>query len=108
MKLEFSRQIFEKHAYTKFQENSFSGGLIVPCRRTDGQTETHDEVNSRLSQFCGCAYKSRNMKSTILNFLLKYQQFLKHKMLYKIEEESHCRKPGSTQTDLMKDGAKLS
>jgi hypothetical protein len=41
-------------------------------------------------------------------FIIKYKQFLEHKMLYIIEEESHSRKHGSTQTDLMKDRAKLS
>jgi len=25
---------------------------VVPCRRTDGQTDTYGEVNSRFSQFC--------------------------------------------------------
>jgi len=32
MELEFSRQIFEKYATVKFNENPYSG------RRTDGQT----------------------------------------------------------------------
>jgi len=38
MKLEFYRQIFEKYLHTKFSENPFSGSRVVPCRRTDGQT----------------------------------------------------------------------
>ena len=35
MKLEFSRQIFEKYANIKFHENSSSGGRGVQCERTD-------------------------------------------------------------------------
>ena len=38
MKLEFSRQIFEKYSNTKFREYSSSGSRVVPCGRTDGQT----------------------------------------------------------------------
>jgi hypothetical protein len=40
MKLEFSRQIFEKYSSTKFNEKSSSGGRGVPCGRTDGHTDT--------------------------------------------------------------------
>jgi len=43
MKLEFSRQIFEKYSDIKFNEN-----LSIGSRRTNG----HDEANSRFSQFC--------------------------------------------------------
>ena len=35
MKLEFSRQIFEKSSNIKFHENPSSGSRVVPCRRTD-------------------------------------------------------------------------
>jgi len=37
MKLEFSRQIFEKYTYIKFYENPSSGGRVL-CRQTDEQT----------------------------------------------------------------------
>jgi len=47
MKVEFSRQIFEKYVSIKIRENSFSGCRIVPCRRTDRR----DEADSRFSQF---------------------------------------------------------
>jgi len=49
MKLEFSRQIFEKHSNIKFHENPSSGSRVVP---TDGQTDRHEEGNSRFPQFC--------------------------------------------------------
>jgi len=42
MKLEFSRQIFEKHSNIKFHENPSSVNRVVPC----GQTDRHDEVSS--------------------------------------------------------------
>jgi len=35
MKLEFSRQIFEKSTNIKFHENPSSGSRVVPCGRTD-------------------------------------------------------------------------
>ena len=48
MKLEFSRQAFEKYSNIKFHENPSSWNRVVPCERTDGQ----DEANSRFSKFC--------------------------------------------------------
>jgi len=39
MKLEFSRQIFKKSSNIKFHKNPSSGGRVVPCGRTDGQTD---------------------------------------------------------------------
>jgi hypothetical protein len=35
MKIEFSRQIFEKYSNTKFHENLSSGSRVVSCGRTD-------------------------------------------------------------------------
>jgi len=49
MKLEFSRQIFEKRSIIKFHENPSSGNKVVP---SDGQTNRHDQANNRISQFC--------------------------------------------------------
>jgi len=47
MKLEFSRQIFEKSSNIKFHEDSSNGSRVVSC----GQTDRHDEANGRFSQF---------------------------------------------------------
>jgi len=35
MKLEFSRNIFEKYSNTKFHENLSSGSRVVLCGRTE-------------------------------------------------------------------------
>jgi hypothetical protein len=43
MKLEFSRQIFDKHSAVNFHENPSSGGRVVPYRRND----RYDEGNGR-------------------------------------------------------------
>jgi len=51
MKLEFAQQIFEKYSNIKIHENPSGRGRVVPCGRTSGHTERHDEVNSRISQF---------------------------------------------------------
>jgi hypothetical protein len=39
MKVESSLQICEKYLNIKFHENSFSGSLVVSCKRTEEQTE---------------------------------------------------------------------
>ena len=39
MKLEFSRQIFVKRWNIEFHENLSTGSRVVPCGRTDGQTD---------------------------------------------------------------------
>jgi len=38
MKIEFSRQIFEKFSNIKFPENMSSRSRVVLCERTDRQT----------------------------------------------------------------------
>jgi hypothetical protein len=50
MKLEFSRQIFQKYSNIKFHLNPSSGSRVPR-----GRTDRHDESNSRFSQFCDCA-----------------------------------------------------
>jgi hypothetical protein len=45
MKIEFSRQIFEKKLNIKFNQNPFSGSRDIPCGQTDGR----DEASSRFS-----------------------------------------------------------
>jgi len=47
MKLEFSRQFFEKYPNIKCSETPSSGSRIVLCRRT----VRHGEANSCFSQF---------------------------------------------------------
>ena len=56
MKLEFSRQIFEKkHSNVKFHENPSSWSRVVPR----GQTDRHDEAKNRFSQFCDTAQQKK-------------------------------------------------
>jgi len=44
MKIEFSRQIFEKSLNIKFHENLPSGSRDVLCGQTDGRKDRHDEA----------------------------------------------------------------
>jgi hypothetical protein len=61
MKLEFSRQIFQKkHSSIIFHENP---SIVVPCDRL-GRRAGHDERNSRLSLFCE---RAENYVSWILH-----------------------------------------
>jgi hypothetical protein len=46
MKLELSRQAFEKYSNTKFQENPSRGRRAVPCARTGGQTDRRNFANA--------------------------------------------------------------
>jgi len=39
MKLEYSRQIFEKYINITFNENSSTGSRVVSCVQTDRQTD---------------------------------------------------------------------
>jgi hypothetical protein len=60
MKLDFSRQIFEKCSNIKFQSNKSCGSRVILCgltdthewtgRQTDRQTDIHDVANSHFSQ----------------------------------------------------------
>jgi hypothetical protein len=45
MKLEFSRQIFEKVSNIKFHQNSSSGSRVVPCGQTDTDRQTDRQTN---------------------------------------------------------------
>jgi hypothetical protein len=67
MKLEFSRQIFQRYSNTKFHENPSSRSRVVLCGQTDG----HDEAHSRYSQFCYRASK-RNAKSMVADTFLEW------------------------------------
>jgi hypothetical protein len=63
MKLEFSRQIFEKYSNIKFHENHSSGSRVVPCGRTDGQAD----MTKLIVIFCNFA----NVPKNIISFVLK-------------------------------------
>jgi hypothetical protein len=59
MEEECTPQFFlEKFSNIKFRVTPTSGSRAVRRRRTDGQTDKHDEANSRFPQFCERAYKS--------------------------------------------------
>jgi len=49
VKLEFSRQIFKKILISNFTKIRPAGAELL---HADGQTDKHDEANSRFSQFC--------------------------------------------------------
>jgi hypothetical protein len=51
MKLVISGKIFERYFNIKFFGSLFGGSRVVPCWRTDGQTDRHDKANIRFMQF---------------------------------------------------------
>jgi hypothetical protein len=74
MKLEFSRQIFEKYSNIKFHENQSSGSRVVPYGRTD----RHDEANSRFLQSGESASQTKTgilWDVTPINLVEQYQNF---------------------------------
>jgi len=51
MKLDVSEQIFGISWNTRCHENPFGGNRTFPCGETEGQTDKHDDDNSRFTQF---------------------------------------------------------
>jgi hypothetical protein len=45
MKIEVSRQIFEKYSNVKFHENPSSGSRVVPRGEKSGRTDKNDKAN---------------------------------------------------------------
>jgi hypothetical protein len=48
MKIEFSRQIFEKHSNIKFNEDPSGGSRVIPCGQKDGRAD----MTQRIVEFC--------------------------------------------------------
>jgi hypothetical protein len=69
MKLELSRQSFEKYSKIMFHETQSSGSRVVPGGYTDGQTDRHDNDNSRFSQYCDGALKTQQTSAGLLQAL---------------------------------------
>ena len=55
MKLEFSRQIFEKYSNVNLMKIRTLGAELFHA--DDRRTDRYDEANSRFSQFCERAHK---------------------------------------------------
>jgi hypothetical protein len=101
IKLEFSRQIFEKYSNMKFHENSFSGSRVVPCGLTDGRTDMTKliiavrnlrtlvvtPIGNRTRDFPHnfAVYSSLNISYTILLIVIRAEgfQFVTVTMKYK-------------------------
>jgi len=61
MKLEFSRQVFEKYSNIRFHKNPSSGSRVVPC----GQMGRHEEALCCFSQFCERTNKMEVYKDVV-------------------------------------------
>jgi hypothetical protein len=62
MKLELSRNVFEKISYTKFQQNPSGGSRVVPCGWTEGRTD----VTKLTVAFCNFAKAPENKTAVFL------------------------------------------
>jgi hypothetical protein len=60
MKLEVSPKIFGKYWNIEFHENPSSGIRVVPCGRTDGQTD----MTKLIVAFCNFSNAPKNMFKT--------------------------------------------
>ena len=82
MRTEFSRHFFEKYSNIKFHENSSGGTRVVPCGKTDGQTQmtklraafrNFARVPKNLSECIRSGYPEHDAGTeTISQFLLKH------------------------------------
>jgi hypothetical protein len=60
MKVEFSRQIYEKYSNNEFNENASSGSRVVPRGPTNGQTDKGKLIVA-LCNFANAPKKSFNL-----------------------------------------------
>jgi len=61
LKIDFSRQIFEKYPNIKFNENPSSGNPVVP---PDGQMDRHNEDNRRYRAILRICLKKKRPPGT--------------------------------------------
>ena len=60
MNLEFSEKIFEKVTNIKFHQNPSCGSQVVPCGRTDRQTESRTNTIKLIVAFSNFANVPKN------------------------------------------------
>jgi len=77
MKLEFSRQVFEKYSKTKLYENPSSGSRVVPCGRTDGQLDKQRGMTNLIFAFRNFANAPKNTTNyTRINKMITLTNFI--------------------------------
>ena len=59
MKLEFSRQVFEKYSNTKFHEIPSTWSGVVQCGRRDGRTDRQTDMTKLIVCFRNIAKASK-------------------------------------------------
>ena len=76
VKLEFSRQIFEKDSDLKFHQNPSSGSRVFPCERTDGRTD----MTKLIVAFRNSTNAPKNHTNPMSNKRKLYNKEIKAKM----------------------------
>ena len=66
IKLEFSRQIFEKSAYIKFHDIQSSGSQVVTWEQTEGRTEKQTDMAKLIVVFRNFANAPKRNMATLL------------------------------------------
>ena len=84
-KLEFSQQIFEIYSNIKLHKNMYGGSQVVPCGRTDGQTD----MTELIVAFCNLANKPENCNRW--SCLYDYLNLLKRRCIY-LYQQAFTRK----------------
>ena len=60
MKLEFSRQSFEKYTNIKFHEYPSNGSRVAPCGQTDRQADRRTDMTKLIVAFRNFAKSPKN------------------------------------------------
>ena len=74
IKLEFSRQIFEKVSNIKFNQNSFSGSRVISCEQINERTD----MTKLMVAFCNFGQANKNctfgQQGSFIRFVYILQQ----------------------------------
>jgi hypothetical protein len=80
MSLNFLDRFSKNTEITYYTQILLNGSRGFACGRTGGETDRHDEANSRISQLCEHAFKKRNDSLSTFNchVCVQHTSFIKN------------------------------
>jgi hypothetical protein len=67
----FSQRMFEESSNIKFYQNLSIGNLVVPCGRTEGQTDGWKNLTMVLVAFCSFSNAAKKETNNIADYVIK-------------------------------------